>query len=158
MKKNKIIIIFICILVIYFLYISLINKNILLPTGVNGSIKTLEVVDNIIIINLKQYELLQLSIIEDGGFLKFENRYLVKMASYYATYIGRCLDITLDGGQILYVIIGDIKKDIDTDYLHQYSILDNSILEFIISDSNINYDYINEIFYGSIIKISEASN
>lgn len=74
----------------------------------------------------------------DTGLRVFEDRYAVAMGTYYADYIGQKIDIQLSTGVWLKCIICEIKADKHTDPLHQYTLHDGSIVEFIVDPSKLS--------------------
>lgn len=98
--------------------------------------------------NSEQYILQTLSY-TDNGYRIYEGRYVVAMAN---KYVGQKLDIELSSGEILPVVIGDIKAG--TSCSHQ----DGSIIEFIVDTNTMdpfvkqmgNYNVIHE---GTVVSI-----
>ena len=86
-----------------------------------------------------------------------ENRYLVAMTSFYGN-VGDKLDIKLESGLLLEVIIGDIKSS-GHDYCQ--STRDGSMIEFIVDSRVIetktrNSGNFNHIFKGKITEIRKV--
>lgn len=88
-----------------------------------------------------QYALLQTSSVDQQGFMRLGESYLVAMGTYYAQYIGQNLTITLSTGVSFDVVIGDIKDDKNT-IDGMVCKANNSVVEFIIDRSVMKYsDY-----------------
>lgn len=96
--------------------------------------------------------------------LKYNDRYLVALGFAYADYIGEEIDVVMESGEIIPVIVGDWKAKEDTDEWNSSSLNNGSIIEFIVAGNkeagravNGSGDY-NVIFNGKIkefIKIKE---
>lgn len=88
------------------------------------------------------------------------NKYMVAMGTYYSKKVGKSFVITLSSGKQLNVIVGDIKKDIHTDKMHQYAKRNKDIVEFIVDTRKMNVRSLklgNIVeFKGKIIKIQEV--
>lgn len=67
-----------------------------------------------------------------NGIRCYGDRYMVAMGTYYSSQCGDKFDITLDTGQIIYVIIGDVKADCDTDVTNMYVEKNGNVVEFIV--------------------------
>ena len=74
---------------------------------------------------------------DEHGILKYNDYYVVAMASYYTNYkVGSTFRITLDSGIVFDIITGDEKADKDTDELNMYRPKSNGrgeIIEFIVA-------------------------
>lgn len=108
--------------------------------------------------NSLQYKLQELAITNAiTGIRMLENRYLVAMTSFYGN-VGDKLDIKLESGLLLEVIIGDIKSS-GHDYCQ--STRDGSMIEFIVDSRVIetktrNSGNFNHIFKGKITEIRKV--
>lgn len=69
----------------------------------------------------KQWEIQQNAWTDNDGFRRIGNDYIVAMGTYYAEECGERFRITFESGSEITVTIGDIKQDIHTDYLNQYT-------------------------------------
>jgi len=82
-----------------------------------------------------QYTLQLMATTDENGFRKIDGRYCVAVGTYYSSFCGSLLDITLENGTVIKCIVGDIKQDIHTDELHMYATASDNLVEFIIDDS-----------------------
>lgn len=90
--------------------------------------------------NSDQYKLQQLAWTDEDGLRRLGNAYLVAMGTYYTEECGKVFEIEFDTGEIITVVVGDIKADSHTDINNQYSpVYDNegnmisaNVLEFIV--------------------------
>lgn len=88
----------------------------------------------------KQWEIQQNAWTDNDGFRRIGNDYIVAMGTYYAEECGERFRITFESGSEITVTIGDIKQDIHTDYLNQYTpvydvngiFFSGNVLEFIV--------------------------
>lgn len=86
----------------------------------------------------KQYQLQQdpYCIVNEQGFLIYrDNWYVVAMGSYWGK-VGDKFIVHLKNGELIPVIIGDIKADKDTDRLNYAHGADGHVLEFLIDSSS----------------------
>lgn len=105
-----------------------------------------------------QYALQQEAYTGDYGIRMVDGRYCVAMGSYWATEIGTKMDVTLETGEVIPVILGDNKQDIHTDSTHRYGSTNHDVLEFIVDMSEIptevsNCGSFNCIFEGKVSKV-----
>lgn len=88
----------------------------------------------------KQWEIQQNAWTDNDGFRRIGNDYIVAMGTYYAEECGERFRITFESGSEITVTVGDIKQDIHTDYLNQYTpvydengiFFSGNVLEFIV--------------------------
>lgn len=88
----------------------------------------------------KQWEIQQNAWTDNDGFRRIGNDYIVAMGTYYSEECGERFRITFESGSEITVTIGDIKQDIHTDYLNQYTpvydengiFFSGNVLEFIV--------------------------
>ena len=79
---------------------------------------------------------MQLKAWTDGyGFRRYGNAYMVAMGTYYAKECGKTFRITLQNGFTFDAIIGDIKRDCDTDAKNQHR--NGNVVEFIVDTTKI---------------------
>lgn len=87
-----------------------------------------------------QYELQQEAWTDENGFRRIKDDYLVAMGTYYAEECGIRFKVTLEDGNEITVMIGDIKADIHTNSTNQYTpvydsngiFISANVLEFIV--------------------------
>lgn len=80
-----------------------------------------------------QYQLLTKAYVGDYGIMTVDGCYLVAMGTAYAHYIGQKYQVTFETGQVINVMIGDVKQDIHTDQYNSAGINNGDLLEFIVS-------------------------
>lgn len=80
----------------------------------------------------KQYKLQQSvnTYTDSQGLRRYNDLYMVAVGTYYTKEVGTLLKVTLDSGNVLNCIVGDIKSDIHTDDLNQHR--NGNIVEFIV--------------------------
>lgn len=66
-----------------------------------------------------------------------DDYYIVAMGSYYGTTIGTKYRVTLDSGNVIYVVLGDCKADRHTNSTHQYA-SNRDVLEFLVDTPYLN--------------------
>jgi hypothetical protein len=88
-----------------------------------------------------QWYLQQLCRTDSEGFRRFNNRYVVAVGTGYADCVGQELRVTLSSGIVFYAIVGDIKRNSDTDATNRYAVSGN-IIEFIIDTTIMDFEHI----------------
>ena len=108
-----------------------------------------------------QYALQQLAETGEHGIRMYDGYMLVAMGNHYANNtIGKKFEIEFTGGDVLKVMVGDIKADQHTDDKNCISVHDKAIIEFIVDADVMNGDAkyhgdFNWLFTGSIKSIKE---
>lgn len=105
-----------------------------------------------------QYKLQQKAYTGDYGIRMVDGRYCVALGTGWATKIGTKLDIYMDTGQIIPVILGDAKRDEHCDPSHRIASAKREVIEFIVDGAAIpekvkrtgNFDC---IFPGKVVKM-----
>ena len=128
------------------------------PFSGQWSFKSYESYKSITNTSSPQYALQQEAYTGDYGIRMVDGRYCVAMGSYWATEIGTKMDVTLETGEVIPVILGDNKQDIHTDSTHKYGSTNHDVLEFIVDMSEIptevsNCGSFNCIFEGKVSKV-----
>ena len=128
------------------------------PFSGQWSFKSYESYKSITNTSSPQYALQQEAYTGDYGIRMVDGRYCVAMGSYWATEIGTKMDVTLETGEVIPVILGDNKQDIHTDSTHKYGLDNHDVLEFIVDMSEIptevsNCGSFNCIFEGKVSKV-----
>jgi len=100
--------------------------------NVSGAFKTYMDYRTITNTNSTQWYMQQASWTAPNGIRMYGDRYEVAMGTYYSEQCGDKFDITLDTGQVIKVITGDIKSDEHTDANNMYVEHNNNIIEFIV--------------------------
>ena len=87
--------------------------------------------------NSQQYRLKSEYILDETGIYKVDDRFCCALGSYYTTQIGTYFDIVMKSGEIIPCILADCKADEHTDDLGQYTISNDSIVEFVVNTSTL---------------------
>ncbi len=113
-----------------------------------------------------QYRLQQSAETDDNGLRIYHGRYMVALGTYYGE-VGDELTVTLDTGEVLDVVIGDIKADCTTDETNRYHPMSDgsgNVIEFIVDTRELTRDVkwagdISEIdgFEGNVEKIERRA-
>lgn len=80
-----------------------------------------------------QYQLISRAYVGDYGIMMVDGYYLVAMGTAYANYIGQRYQVTFETGQVINVMIGDVKQDIHTDQYNSAGAANGDLLEFIVA-------------------------
>ena len=80
-----------------------------------------------------QYQLISQAYVGDYGIMMVDGCYLVAMGTAYANYIGQKYQVTFENGQVINVMIGDVKQDIHTDQYNSAGAANGDLLEFIVA-------------------------
>lgn len=80
-----------------------------------------------------QYQLISRAYVGDYGIMMVDGCYLVAMGTAYAHYIGEKYQVTFESGQVINVMIGDVKQDIHTDQYNSAGAAHGDLLEFIVA-------------------------
>ena len=67
--------------------------------------------------------------------LMYEGRYLVALGKAYGGHIGEKIDVVMENGNIIPVMVGDWKANAHTDQYNSATTHDGSIIEFIVSSN-----------------------
>lgn len=91
--------------------------------------------------NSKQYKL-QHSVAYTGkyGIRMIDNRYCVALGSHFGCEIGQYFDLVLANGTVISCVMGDAKKDINTDAANIITIDSNCLSEFIVDRPLLKYE------------------
>ena len=68
--------------------------------------------------------------IDENGFLRTNNDYIVALGTYFGEELGSRYLVTLEDGTTFTAILADVKSDAHTDSSHRYTVADSSIIEF----------------------------
>ena len=108
----------------------------------------------------KQYSMQRESQTLSNGIRVKDNCYCVAIGTAFNCGVGEKINVYLDNGKMLPCIVGDIKRDCDTDETNTYVPINGNVVEFIV-DTNILNDvarakgdisYVPE-FAGNVIRI-----
>lgn len=103
----------------------------------------------------KQYQLQQdpYCVVNEQGFLIYrDNWYVVAMGSYWGK-VGDKLIIHLENGEIIPVIIGDIKADRHTDEQNYAHASDGHVIEFLIDSNDLHMKKVEMNKHGLVNKV-----
>lgn len=67
--------------------------------------------------------------------MMYEGRYLVALGKAYGKHIGEKIDVVMEDGKTIPVMVGDWKANVDTDQHNSTTTHDGSIIEFIVSSN-----------------------
>lgn len=85
--------------------------------------------------NSKQYQLQQKCVTTNNGLRIYNGRYTVAIGTGFDAKVGTYIDVHLSTGEVLQCIVGDIKKNVDTDATNMQVAHNGNIVEFIV-DAN----------------------
>ena len=89
-------------------------------------------------ITSEQYKLKYEYVLDsETGIYMIEGRYACALGSFYSSEIGTEFDIVMKSGEIIPCVLADIKADEHTDILNQYTLSNNSIVEFVVHESTL---------------------
>lgn len=81
----------------------------------------------------KQYAMKSTFLLDyNMGIYMVGNRYACALGSFYSTDIGTEFDIVLESGEVIPCVLADVKDDEHTDSLNQYTVANDSIVEFVV--------------------------
>jgi hypothetical protein len=130
-----------------------------LPEDVTGEFKTYMDYRCISDEGSNQFKLQQQAYTDSQGFRKVDDKYIVALGTYFTQSIGDEFHITLDSGVEFDAIVGDIKRNNDTDSTNKYIEKNHNIVEYIVDTDVLNEtalvmgDVSYAGFEGKIIKI-----
>ena len=102
----------------------------------NNSFKSYMDADTITSRNTDQYKLKAKYIIdEQTGIWSVDERYCIAVGSYYTQSIGTYIDVVMENGSTLHCILGECKRNRDTDYTNRQN-PNGSVVEFIVNTSS----------------------
>ena len=82
-----------------------------------------------------QYKLKsQYSLDYNTGIYMINNRYACALSSYYTEEIGTEFDVIMQSGNVIPCILADLKDDKHTDKYNQYTVANNSVVEFVVNE------------------------
>lgn len=99
-----------------------------------------------------QWKLQEKAYTGDYGIRMVDGRYCVALGSAWAREIGTKLDVYMDTGEVIKVILGDCKQDIHTDKTNRYGARNGDVLEFIVDTAAMPKEVKNCGNYGIIFK------
>lgn len=102
----------------------------------NNSFKSYMDADTITSRNTDQYKLKAKYVIdEQTGIWTVDERYCIAVGSYYTQSIGTYIDVVMENGSTLNCILGECKRNRDTDYTNRQN-PNGSVVEFIVNTSS----------------------
>ena len=84
-----------------------------------------------------QYRLQKKCKTAKNGLRVYKGRYVVAVGTYYTSKIGTKIDLVMKNKKVVKCIVGDIKANRDTDYLHRQT-ADGSVVEFIVDTKKLS--------------------
>ena len=106
------------------------------PVPNNNSFKSYMGYQHITDKTSSQYALKSQYILDyETGIYTVDGRYCCALGSYYSTNIGIYFDIIMTSGSVIPCILADCKDDKHTDELNQYTMSNNSVVEFIVKEN-----------------------
>lgn len=108
------------------------SSNIIIPYP-HSDFKTYMYANAVTDTTSAQYQLISQAYVGDYGIMMVDGCYLVAMGTAYANYIGQKYQVTFETGQIIDVMIGDVKQDIHTDQYNSAGAANGDLLEFIVA-------------------------
>ena len=85
----------------------------------------------------EQYLLKSEYILNENGIYTINDRYVCALGSFYTNCIGTKFDIVMESGEIIPCILADTKSDEHTDNLGQYTISNDSVVEFVVDETTL---------------------
>ena len=102
----------------------------------NNSFKSYMDADTITSRNTDQYKLKDKYVIdEQTGIWTVDERYCIAVGSYYTQSIGTYIDVVMENGSTLHCILGECKRNRDTDHTNRQN-PNGSVVEFIVNTSS----------------------
>lgn len=102
----------------------------------NNSFKSYMDADTITSINTDQYKLKAKYVLDtQTGIWTVDERYCIAVGSYYTQSIGTYIDVVMENGSTLNCILGECKRNRDTDYTNRQN-PNGSVVEFIVNTSS----------------------
>lgn len=95
--------------------------------------------------NTRQYKM-QHSIAYTGkyGIRMVDDRYCVALGSHFGCEIGQYFDLVLANGTVISCVMGDVKKDINTDAANIITVDSNCLSEFIVDRPLLKYEAVRD--------------
>lgn len=127
----------------------------------NNSFKSYMDADTIKSRNTEQYKLKAKYVIdEQTGIWTVDGRYCIAVGSYYTQSIGTYIDVLMKNGSTLHCILGECKRNRDTDHTNRQN-PNGSVVEFIVNISSMpsmatkmgDCSYADESMFGEIQSI-----
>ena len=102
----------------------------------NNSFKSYMDADTITSRNTDQYKLKAKYVLDpQTGIWTVDERYCIAVGSYYTQSIGTYIDVVMENGSTLHCILGECKRNRDTDYTNRQN-PNGSVVEFIVNTSS----------------------
>ena len=102
----------------------------------NNNFKSYMDADTITSRNTDQYKLKAKYVIdEQTGIWTVDERYCIAVGSYYTQSIGTYIDVVMENGSTLHCILGECKRNRDTDHTNRQN-HNGSVVEFIVNTSS----------------------
>lgn len=85
----------------------------------------------------KQYKLQKKCKTAKNGIRVYKGCYVIAVGTYYTNKVGTKVDLVMKNKKVVRCIVGDIKANCDTDYLHRQT-SDGSVVEFIVDTKKLS--------------------
>ena len=80
-----------------------------------------------------QYQLKSEYLDSACGIKLVDDRYVIAIGTYYTETVGTRVDLVMENGEIVPCIVGDVKKNRDTDATNRQHNVDSSVVEFVVN-------------------------
>lgn len=92
----------------------------------------------------KQYKLQKLATTGKYGIRTVDDRYCVALGSHFGCEIGQYFDLVLANGTVISCVMGDAKKDINTDAANIITVDSNCLSEFVVDRHSLKYEAVRD--------------
>ena len=80
-----------------------------------------------------QYQLKSEYLDSACGIKLVDDRYVIAIGTYYTETIGTRVDLVMESDEVVPCIVGDVKRDRDTDAMNRQHNVDGSVIEFVVN-------------------------
>ena len=80
-----------------------------------------------------QYQLKSEYLDSACGIKLVDDRYVIAIGTYYTETVGTRVDLVMKNGEVVPCIVGDVKKNKDTDATNRQHNVDGSVIEFVVN-------------------------
>lgn len=126
----------------------------------NNSFKSYMDADTITSRNTDQYKLKAKYVLDSQtGIWTVDKRYCIAVGSHYTQSIGTYIDVVMENGNVLQCILGECKRNRDTDYTNRQN-PNGSVVEFIVDTSSMPtmVRKMGDCSYGSQLMVGEIQS
>ena len=79
----------------------------------------------------EQWKLQQHAVTNQNGFRIYDGRYTIALGTAFNALTGTYADVTLTDGTTIHCVVGDVKRDCDTDWTNMQVAKNGNVVEFI---------------------------